>query len=116
MPKERLEPNPSSFVHSLRSVGYSLETAVADIIDNSISANADRIDIVFEYKADGPIFAIIDNGYGMSSDELKEAMRLGTFSPLFPRKQTDLGRFGLGMKTASFAICQRLTVVSSKMY
>ena len=50
MPKERLEPNPSSFVHSLRSVGYSLETAVADIIDNSISANADRIDIVFEYK------------------------------------------------------------------
>lgn len=114
MPKERLEPNPSSFVHSLRSVGYSLETAVADIIDNSISANADRIDIVFEYKADGPIFAIIDNGYGMSSDELKEAMRLGTFSPLFPRKQTDLGRFGLGMKTASFAICQRLTVVSSK--
>lgn len=114
MPKERLEPNPSSFVHSLRSVGYSLETAVADIIDNSISANADRIDIIFEYKADGPIFAIIDNGHGMSSDELKEAMRLGAFSPLFSRKQTDLGRFGLGMKTASFAICQRLTVVSSK--
>lgn len=116
MPKERLEPNPSSFVHSLRSVGYSLETAVADIIDNSISANADRIDIVFEYKADGPIFAIIDNGHGMSLDELKEAMRLGTFSPLFSRKQTDLGRFGLGMKTASFAICRRLTVASSKMY
>ena len=74
------EKRGSTFQSSPRGkflLSYSLETAVADIIDNSISANADRIDIIFEYNADGPIFAIIDNGHGMSSDELKEAMRLG---------------------------------------
>lgn len=112
MTKERLDPNPSSFVHSLRSVGYSLETAVADVIDNSIAAGATKINIFFKFDAQAPTFAIIDDGNGMAPEELKEAMRLGSTSPLEKRKEHDLGRFGLGMKTASFSICKRLTVVS----
>lgn len=112
MAKERLDPNPSSFVHSLRSVGYSLETAVADIIDNSIAAGASSIRIFFKMD-DSPVFAIIDNGSGMSAPDLKKSMRLGSISPLEERKHTDLGRFGLGMKTASFSICRRLTVASA---
>lgn len=110
---EILNPHPSSFIHSLRSVGYSLETAVADIIDNSISADASKIDIFFEITSDGPVLIITDNGKGMTLQELKEAMRLGSLSPLESRKHYDLGRFGLGMKTASFALCRRLTVIST---
>ncbi|MEG2415425.1 MAG: ATP-binding protein, partial [Kiritimatiellia bacterium] len=113
MAKERLDPNPSSFVHSLRSVGYSLETAVADIIDNSITAGATNIQIFFNDNGASPVFAIIDNGAGMSASELKEAMRLGSTSPLEKRREFDLGRFGLGMKTASFSICKRLTTISA---
>jgi len=113
MAKERLDPNPSSFVHSLRSVGYSLETAVADIIDNSIAAGASNMWIFFNVGDGSPAFAIIDDGDGMSALELKEAMRLGSTSPLEKRRNCDLGRFGLGMKTASFSICKRLNVASA---
>lgn len=113
MTKERLDPNPSAFVHSLRSVGYSLETAVADIIDNSITAGATEIKIYFSLDGEFPVIVIIDNGSGMSTAELKEAMRLGSTSPLKKRDAHDLGRFGLGMKTASFSICRRLTVASA---
>jgi hypothetical protein len=112
MAKERLEPNPSSFIHSLRSVGYSLETAIADLIDNSIAAGASNIWIFFKTDGVASVFAIIDDGDGMSTPELKEAMRLGSISPLEKRRNCDLGRFGLGMKTASFSICKRLNVVS----
>lgn len=111
---ERTDPNPSAFIYSLRSVGYSFETAVADIIDNSISAGATKIKIFFQNTdTANPVFAIIDNGTGMDSKQLKEAMRLGSTNPLEQRNATDLGRFGLGMKTASFSICKRLTVISS---
>jgi hypothetical protein len=94
-------------------VGYSLETAVADLIDNSIAAKATSIQIFFSLDGVCPIFAIIDNGSGMSPEDLKEAMRLGSTSPLEKRDDNDLGRFGLGMKTASFSICKRLSVVSA---
>jgi len=113
MAKERLDPNPSSFVHSLRSVGYSLETAVADIIDNSIAAGANSIQIYFKTDGASPVIAIIDNGVGMSAIELKEAMRLGSTNHFEKRREYDLGRFGLGMKTASFSICKRLTTISA---
>lgn len=109
---EQLDPRPSAFVFSLRSVGYSLETAVADIIDNSIAADSSKIHIFFINDAE-PKFVLVDDGNGMSLKELKEAMRLGSKSPKEQRLQTDLGRFGLGMKTASFSVCRRLTVVSS---
>lgn len=111
MKTELLEPNPSSFIPSLRSVGYSLETAVADIIDNSISAGASEVHIWFDEEKQN--FVLIDNGNGMTASELREAMRLGSTSPLKKRATSDLGRFGLGMKTASFSICKKLTVVTS---
>lgn len=109
---ERLDPRPSAFVFSLRSVGYSLETAVADIIDNSIAAGCSSIRVFFSNEQDSKL-VLIDDGEGMDASELKEAMRLGSKSPMEQREHTDLGRFGLGMKTASFSICKRLTVVSS---
>jgi hypothetical protein len=111
---EPLPPRADAMMESLRSVGYALETAVADIVDNSISAEARNIDIWFEWAGPGSWVRIKDNGHGMSDSELREAMRLGGRSPLDPRSPSDLGRFGLGLKTASFSQCRRLTVTSSQ--
>jgi hypothetical protein len=107
-------PRASALIESLRDIGYSFEAAVADLIDNSISADATDIRLMFSAMAEVPYVAIIDNGRGMTADELTEAMRPGSRSPLESRDANDLGRFGLGLKTASFSQCRNLTVVSRK--
>jgi hypothetical protein len=99
-------------VESLRAFGYTLPAAVADIVDNSISAGASRIAITGHWNGVRSHIAILDNGSGMTETALVEAMRLGTRSPRAPRRADDLGRFGLGLKTASFSQCRRLTVVT----
>ncbi len=109
---EYLEPNPGAMVESLRSIGYTLETAVADLIDNSITAKASRIDIDSPFQGSDTKIYILDNGEGMSEERLVEAMRLGSFSPSQKRKRKDLGRFGLGLKTATFSQCKRLSVIT----
>jgi hypothetical protein len=108
-----VNPNVSNFVTSLRDIGYTFEIAVADVLDNSIAANATHIKI---YTVSEPelIFCMLDDGFGMSSEELVEAMRLATKNPKSERKKNDLGRFGLGLKTASFSQCKKLTVASKK--
>lgn len=111
-----LSPHPIALIESLRSIGYTTETALADIIDNSITANASRISIQFRWKEAESWIAIVDDGYGMSAKELTSAMRFGSSSPLEDREKHDLGRFGLGMKTASISQCRRLTVVSRSDY
>lgn len=97
---------------SLRALGYSFEAAVADIIDNSVAANASRVDIQFRPHSN-PYLAILDDGHGMSPDLLLEAMRHGGMGPSRQRTSADLGRFGLGLKTASLSQCRKLTVVSA---
>ncbi len=98
----------------MRDIGYSLQTALADIIDNSITAGARHIGIHSDTTSDTPSIAILDDGCGMTEKELLEAMRPGSVSPLARRDSRDLGRFGLGLKTASFSQCRRLTVLSRK--
>lgn len=105
-------PHASHLIESLRDFGYSLESALADIIDNSISAEAKHIDVFAEFLPDDQYIAVLDNGTGMSFEELVSAMRLGSQNPLDNRSNDDLGRFGLGLKTASFSQCRKLTVVS----
>jgi Histidine kinase-, DNA gyrase B-, and HSP90-like ATPase len=95
----------------MRAIGYSFETALADIIDNSIAAGASIVDIRFS-PYDPPYIAVLDDGDGMSASELFEAMRHGSRSPRAARVDRDLGRFGLGLKTASLSQCRRMTVVS----
>lgn len=107
-------PHAASLIEGLRDIGYSLETAISDIIDNSITASAQRIQLVTEAYSDEPYIAIIDDGAGMTEDELVAAMRPGSRNPLSSRDEPDLGRFGLGLKSASFSQCRRLTVVSRK--
>lgn len=107
-------PGATELFESLRAFGYDLPTALADIIDNSVSAGARNIWI--EMIWDGPLsrITIRDDGTGMSEDELRQAMRPGSLSPLEDRAANDLGRFGLGMKTASISQCRCLTVMSKK--
>ena len=107
-----LPPRASSLVESLRDMGYSLRTALADVIDNSVTAGAQNIQLFADTHHTAPAIGMLDDGTGMSQDELFEAMRPGTRSPLETRSTTDLGRFGLGLKTASFSQCRRLTVVT----
>jgi Histidine kinase-, DNA gyrase B-, and HSP90-like ATPase len=107
-------PSAACLSASMRDLGYSLETAIADIVDNSISAGADQIDIICDISGQNPVVVILDNGKGMSDKELLCAMKHGTVNPQQKRSIQDLGRFGLGLKTASFSQCRSLTVVSAK--
>ena len=108
---ELTPPNVSSFIKSLRDIGYTFEVAVADILDNSISARANNVEI---YCVESPhlVFCMLDDGKGMDEEGLREAMRLSSNDPDSSRGQNDLGRFGLGLKTASFSQCSLLTLIS----
>ena len=105
-------PGAAAMIETFRAIGYSLETAVADIVDNSISASAKNVWINRIWKGGDSIITIRDDGHGMSGDEIIQAMRPGAQNPLIERSATDLGRFGLGLKTASFSQCRTLTVMS----
>jgi hypothetical protein len=107
-------PKASILIESMRDVGYSLETALADVIDNSVSAGATTIHIYVDMSGSSVVIGIVDNGNGMTRAELLDAMRLGSRHPGDLRAERDLGRFGLGLKTASFSQCRRLTVVVRK--
>lgn len=109
-----LAPNPSSLIASMRDIGYSFESAIADILDNSISARATWIHIRSLWNNGNPYVAIIDNGCAMTKSELCASMRFGSTNPLSDREAHDMGRFGLGMKTASISQCRLLTVLSKK--
>lgn len=108
------EPEASSMIETFRAIGYSIETAIADILDNSVSAGASNIWIDYLWKGPDTIIGIMDDGCGMTNEELIQAMRPGSVSPLMPREEHDLGRFGLGMKTASFSQCRKFCVLSKK--
>lgn len=98
----------------LRAIGYSFSTAVADIIDNSVSAGATEIKIFSDPLADDPFFCILDNGYGMSTKELDNAMQFGSNREDKVECEYELGRFGLGLKSASLSQCKKFIVISKK--
>lgn len=101
-------------MEALRGLGYSTAAALADIVDNSISAGASEAWLRFDWDGANSRISILDAGRGMSDPELEAAMTLGTINPLDERAPTDLGRFGLGLKTASFSQCRSLTVASKR--
>lgn len=109
---EIVEPEASALIESLRAFGYTTQGAIADLIDNSISAGARSIWIWFEWAGTDSYVTVRDDGAGMDEDQLRTAMRAGSRNPLLERDPKDLGRFGLGLKTASFSQCRVLTVGS----
>ena len=107
-------PYASALIEGHRDFGYSLETALADIVDNAVSAGASKVEIIADTVDDDPWIGLTDNGCGMTEVELVEAMRLGSKNPTDTRAPEDLGRFGLGLKSASFSQCRRLTVLTRR--
>lgn len=105
-------PRAGAMMEALRGLGYSTAAALADIVDNSVSAGAREVRIDFAWDANKSRITVLDDGRGMNDAELESAMRLGDRSPLDVRDPSDLGRFGMGLKTASFSQCRRLTVAS----
>jgi hypothetical protein len=105
-------PPPSAHLTTLAQMGYSFATAVGDILDNSISAEASEVRIFFLKDIDDYNFRMVDNGCGMSSDELLSNMVVGCHDPNESRGPLDLGRFGSGLKTASFSQAEVLTVLT----
>lgn len=107
-------PQAEFLMGAMRSMGYSFEAAIADIIDNSISADAKNIQIKFPSNPTNCYVSILDDGNGMNDYELFDAMKYGSNSCEQERDENDLGRFGLGMKAASLSQCKILTVVSKQ--
>jgi len=105
-------PPASSMIEALRGAGYTTQAAIADLIDNSITARARNVWINFWWDGRDSCISILDDGCGMTEDTLRNAMCPGSRNPLEERSPDDLGRFGLGLKTASFSQCRNLTVAS----
>jgi hypothetical protein len=107
-----VDPKPDSIAESLRAFGYSLGDAVADLVDNSLSVASKHINLTFWWDGPSSWIRVEDDGHGMKESDLVEAMRMGSRNPREFRDSTDLGRFGLGLKTASFSQCRRVIVRS----
>lgn len=108
------QPTAGPVINALRSIGYNTRTAIADIIDNSIDALAKEINLQFAYNDGNGYIQIIDNGFGMNQEEIQKAMSIGSKDPRNERKDKELGRFGMGLKTASFSLGKRLSVMSKQ--
>lgn len=113
MKTKQSTPYAPLLIESMRSLGYSFDTAIADLVDNSVSARAKNISILLDPSKD-PQLIIFDDGHGMDSATLEEALRFGSRGPSETREAHDLGRFGLGLKSASLSQCRRLVVVSKR--
>ena len=109
-----LMPPATALINGIRAIGYSFSTAVADIIDNSISAMATSVDIYSDPLDKEPYFSILDNGVGMSKSELINAMTFGSKRNGRVDSPDDLGRFGLGLKSASLSQCRKLIVITKQ--
>jgi Histidine kinase-, DNA gyrase B-, and HSP90-like ATPase len=112
MSEQELPPSAKASIESLRAFDYGLASALADLIDNSITAEAKNVDIKLKWFGADSSLVISDDGLGMSEQELVNAMRFGSKSPRERRSEKDLGRFGLGLKTASIWACRRVTVIT----
>lgn len=102
-------PSAKRLIRSLRDMGYEFAAAVADLIDNSIEAKANTVWVDVVWDGEASYVAIADNGLGMSPQELREALRFGSERDY---EDEDLGKFGLGLKTASLSQCLKLTVAT----
>jgi hypothetical protein len=105
-------PSASALMQSLRGFGYSAETALADLIDNSITAGANNVSVELDWNHGDPVMTMLDDGRGLDEETLIAAMRFGCEGPSVERAEGDLGRFGLGLKTASLSQCRRMTVAT----
>lgn len=106
-----ITPSAARLTESLRDIGYDFPAAVADIVDNSVTAGASHVDVTIEFAGEESHVVISDDGEGMTSNGLVEALRYGS-RRIYDR--SDLGRYGLGLKTASLSQCRSVTVATCR--
>lgn len=104
-----MAPRAARLTNSMRDIGYNFPAAVADLVDNCVAAGATNVDIELVFDGEESCVLVADNGSGMTANRLNEALRFGSISEY---QVGDLGRFGLGLKTASLSQCRRVSVVS----
>src|SRR5271170_7359722 len=104
------DPNAGRLVESLRYLGYGNYEAIADLLDNSIDADAQHISIRVVQRAGQPLISVADDGTGMTHSILDEAMKLGSLTGR--DLNSDLGKFGMGLVTASLSIAKNCHVVT----
>jgi len=107
-------PDPAGTIESFKSLGYTVEAAVADLVDNSITAQAHHINVEFTWDGRNSWVAVVDDGIGMTEEELVTAMTVAARGPGAPRGPKDLGRFGMGLKTATFSQARQLIVSTTR--
>ena len=108
-----ISPGAAALITSIRGLGYSPETALADLIDNSITGRASRVDVGIQWNDGAPAAAVLDNGRGMSFAEMQDALRIGNGANL-ARDASDLGRFGMGLRPSISGRIDRPLVVATK--
>ncbi len=108
---ESVVPAAGRTITSLRDIGYELPQAVADLVDNSVAAQATRVSVDLHFDGDRSWIRVADNGLGMDTATLTESLRYGTERDY---ASDDLGKFGFGLKTASTSQCRRVTVASRR--
>ena len=106
-----ITPSAARLTESLRDIGYDFPSAVADIVDNSVMAGASHVDVSVEFAGEESYVVISDDGDGMTGNGLVEALRYGSRRAY---GRSDLGRYGLGLKTASLSQCRSVTVVTCR--
>ena len=106
-----ITPSAARLTESLRDIGYDFPAAVADIVDNSVMAGAAHVDVSIEFAGEESYVVISDDGEGMTANGLVEALRYGSRRTY---GRSDLGRYGLGLKTASLSQCRSVTVVTCR--
>ncbi len=108
------QPSAAPVIQALRSLGYNAKTAIADLVDNSLDAKASEVHLSFTYGEEDGIIKILDNGIGMNEEMIQLAMNIGSKDPRDVRNPKELGRFGMGLKTASFSLGKRLSVLTKQ--
>ena len=107
-----IPPEPSRMIVALRQIGYSLGQALSDLVDNSINAGASSVLIRFVTQGERVRSVIVaDDGEGMTGSTLADAMKFGSVRKNQPRS---LGKFGMGLKLASFSHAKALTVITRR--
>src|SRR5437773_1157459 len=105
-----IPPNAAKLIESLRHVGYDNYSAVMDLIDNSLDAGATTVNVWWKQEKGQPTIVIADNGCGMDDARLNQALRLGSLAE--KNRETDLGRFGMGLTTATLSLCRRVMILT----
>jgi len=112
---DQIAPRPQTTIEAIRSIGYSFSSAIADIVDNSLPVNSSVVEVFIYANGVDSWCAIVDDGDGMSEEELREAMRIGSGGKSKIRNQSDLGRFGIGLKSAGFSQARVVSVISKRI-